>query len=410
MTNYERIPEARSVGEYETREEAFEAFAASLQEVERYYKEDDPANIRMGVFAEAARTALEFPHFADLVQDLFETRPDIDFEYARNLLLRGYQADLLEHDPEYPIDYDRVEAWHQAFEDVEHDELRWAILRNNICSQKIQSNIPERYKSIKLLSRVYKDRFGDNPSMLDVGSSLMHGDIKLAFGHIDSNPYLQFGPVEFALPGTDTAAFARTALLTRLANKTLQEKTAYGYLMGVDITNVDDPVIRNWAMSCSFYPDELMDEQRKQEFTILDRLDKEHERIEFFRGDFSDFDARQFRRVSPVEEYDIINFSTIKYQLTAREWTAMIVNAANFLSPEGIIVVQDAPDGNFSKKFNYLTEVIDGSDIGAGPQPIFRWENGRCKRAVLELGTIGLNGARRTFPEALLHHSASVTT
>lgn len=63
---------------------------------------------------------------------------------------------------------------------------------------------------------------------------------------------------------------------------------------------------------------------------------------------------------------------------TQKDQLEILLNAANFLSLEGIIVIHDATEGNFAKKFNFIASVIDGMDIIADPQIILLWENSRC--------------------------------
>ena len=84
----------------------------------------------------------------------------------------------------------------------------------------------------------------------------------------------------------------------------------------------------------------------------------------------------------------------------------MIVNALNLLSPDGIIIIQDAPDGNFAKKYNYTTSVIDGTDPRLDEHQILRWENGRCRRVKIEAGRLGALGMRLTFGELLEKHAS----
>jgi len=88
----------------------------------------------------------------------------------------------------------------------------------------------------------------------------------------------------------------------------------------------------------------------------------------------------------------------------------MVVNALNYLSNDGILLIQDAPDGNFSKRFNYYTELIDGTAIEAGPQEILRWGNGRCRKAIAGLGKFSIDGTFYTLAEALERWNATEPT
>lgn len=404
MRNFQQPPERDT---FRDTPPALLPFAHSLHETEHYYKEYETTNRRVGVFAEAARIALTRPYFASQVRDLFDMRPDIDNQYAWMLLLRSYQADLLQRDDTYPERYDQADVWLEAFEDIEDDDSRSEIISLNLITKQVQSNIAERYKSVKLLSALLQDRVGDRPSHLDVGSSLMHGSIKLAYSHVESDDRTGFGPMELSHHTDSLEDFVPSKRLTKLANRAIRQQVEYGSLMGIDITSIDDNVIRKWAMSCSFKPDELLDDRRKREFDYLDSLDREHNRIVFYEDDFSELNHQKFREKSPVKEYDIITFSTVLYQVSPKERLAMVTNAANYLSKEGIIIIQDAPDGNFSKPFNYYTEVIDGTDDNPKKQIMLRWENGRCRKAIAGLGRISLNGKSYNLTEALEKWNAS---
>lgn len=381
-------------------ESRLQDFAERLTVNRRYYTQEDPANKTLAVFAEAALHALDEPYFRELVEDMFETRPDLEPSYAVKLLERVYQADLLQHDPEYPTGYQEPEAWLKEFTVVNDDMLRSGVLWHSLMYRQLQSNVAERYKTVKLLAAVIQDRFDDPPSHLDIGSSIMHGDIKLAYNRTQEPRQVPFGPMDI-VEERERAAYAKNKCLTELANAALAQQVEFGPMMGIDITDVDDPVTRQWVKSCSFYPDELLNEARVEEYNELDRLDPNHERVKAFRGDFAAFDFRAFRDASPVREYDIITFSTIFYQVSSRERTAMLVNASQLLSERGVIIIQDGIGGDFSKRFNYATSVIDSTDSNPTEQMLLRWETPRCRKAALSLGRIGVGGAQRTLREAL---------
>jgi hypothetical protein len=191
--------------------------------------------------------------------------------------------------------------------------------------------------------------------------------------------------------------------LTAVTNFALSKCIEYSEVVGVDNTNIDDPLTKQWVQDCSLKPYELLDPLNLAEYRKLDQIDPKHERIKYIRADFSsNEDFKRFRAESPIEKYDIITFSTIFYQLNKYERMSMLVNAAHVLSDSGIIIIQDAPDGDFNTKYNYVTAVIDAYDLEAGPQDILRWETGRCKRASLELGKLIFTGGKQTLKEALL--------
>jgi hypothetical protein len=246
------------------------------------------------------------------------------------------------------------------------------------------------------------ERFGEPPTHLDVGSSELHGDIKLVFGNDPCSECPPFNPTEIV--NTDKGGRRRlNPRLSLLANNAISQMVEYDEIVGVDITNIDDPVTKHWAEVCSLKPYERLNPENLEEYRKLDHIDPNHERIKYIRADFSsNEDFKKFREQSPVEKYDIITFSTIFYQLSKYERLAMLVNAAHILSDDGLIIIQDASDGDFNKKYNYVTAVIDAYDLDAGPQDVLRWETGRCKRASIELGKLIFAEGKQTLKEALI--------
>lgn len=373
----------------------FESLTERLEINMRYYSEEDPANKTLSIFAEAALKALDEPHFRQLLEDVFLMRPELPMATTVKLLERVFQADALQHDPaNYP--YRTVPEWLDHFSLVNEDFLRGGVVWHSLMHRNLQSNIAERYKSVKLMGALLEDRFERPPTHLDVGSSVLHGDIKLAFNDVD----VPFGPIEIVKP-TGEHSYERDQYFTKLANIALKQQVQFGSMVGVDITNVDDPVTRQWVKSCSFYPDELLDENKVREYKVLDELDPNHERVQVFRGDFANLDFKAFREVSPAEGYDIITFSTIFYQVETHERVAMLVNASQLLSDRGIIIIQDGIGGDFSKNYNYVTSVIDSTARHPSEQVILRWEKPRCQRAALGMGRFSLGGKLHTFGEAL---------
>lgn len=379
------------------------AFARRLEINREYYTQQDSANKRLAVYAEAMLVMLADPKFRDHISDFLDMRPELDAAHALKLHERVTQADLLQHDPDnYPHQYDNVQSWLDGFAAEQADMIRDGMVTANLYGRELQSNVAERYKTIKLLAAMLGDRFDEPPSHLDIGSSVMHGDLKLAYNGMKEPVRFPFGPIDIVTP-EDTNRYRQDHCLTHLANTALKQQVTFGPMMGVDITDIDDPRTRRWAKSCSFYPDELLDKARVTEYDVLDTLDPGHERVQFYQGDFADphFDFKKFHKTSPAKEFDIITFSTVFYQVKRHERTRMLVNAARLLSQRGVIVIQDAADGDFSKRFNYTTSVIDNTQYHPTEQTLLRWETPRCRKAMLAMGHVSVGGKLRTFEEAL---------
>jgi hypothetical protein len=391
-----------------TYEQWLSEFSVALEDCEQYYTEEEPANELIAVFASAAKTALHTEFLMDVTHEMFTEKPGIQSHYAVNKVLRGIVADQLQHNSCFPENFATQKPWLDAFNEINSDNRRKQSLMYNVSKRELQSNVADRYKTVKFLGALMGDRWDGAPSHLDVGSSRLHGDKKLVYENDPVYKVGRFGHMEI-LETTAYTDFRRNAYLSTLANMAVAESIEFGAVTGIDITNINNPRVGHWAKSCSLKPNELLIPEKKQEYELLDRIDPHHERIGFFRGDFSsNTDVRAFRQWSPVRSYDIITFSTVFYQGSKNKRHNMLVNAINMLSEDGIILVQDAPDGNFEKSFNYYSSVVDGLNINAGEQKILRWENGRCKRALLEDGRLIYPGGEQTTETALREYGLTI--
>jgi len=380
-----------------------------------YYGTVDTANITLSCFAKAALVALrssEGQGFRDTVDYMIELRPELKGPTAVKLLERAYQTDLLEHDVSYPYGYQDEAPWLKTFSSVNvHDDfLRWGLLANNAALRNVQSCVDERYKTIKLFTSLVANRFDAPPTLLDVGSSVLHGDLKLVYESDPSSPVRPFQPIEIL---NDKHEKAKDERLTKLANVALSQQIQFGHVMGVDITDIDDVGTRRWARGCRFYPDELFQPDVVEDYDLLESTDPDHSRVSFLKGDFATMTRNEVVAASPVSTWDIIAFSTVFYQVSSSERIAMLLNALNLLSDNGLIIIQDAREvivgmeddveGNFSIPFNYATSIIDAQRASDDyEEPVIAWENGRCQRAVFEpKGRIRVNGGDVPIDEAL---------
>jgi hypothetical protein len=374
-----------------------------LRRNEQYYKEVDPDNITLGYFAEAFRYCLLDKPLRQLVEQTL-SRPGMDASQTFNLFNRQFSRDALRHDPKfYPYDYTSADAYMDQYFQISSDAHRLGDMETTALTRHVQSNIANRYKSVKLLSYVLADRFDRAPTHLDVGSSMLHGDKMLIYGKDIQG--LEFDPFDIVGLESDFGAPPASYLktITDISNVALKDNIEFGAMAGIDITNVDDPEVADWVRACSFKPDELKDVVKVEQYDTLEFCDPDHERIQFFQGDFSDNrDASKFRKMSDSKDYDFVTLSTVLYQQGSEKAKQdMLINAMNYLSPNGILIVQDAKDGNFAKPYNYTTEIIDNMDDHPSQQEIIRWKDGRCTEAILGAGNLSIKGRRLTLAHAL---------
>lgn len=391
-------------GDVVSRDEWRSTVRSTLRGFERSYPPESEDRT-MGYFATAARMAIEHEDFYDLVYEIHESQPRVKPKEVVNILHRGYQADQLElrrqNLSSYPEGFDDTEKWLSTFAEVEDDMIRLGILSNNVCRNRIQSNIAERYKTPQLLASLMRDRLGDNPSVLDIGCSELHGGIKLVYSNQPDSMCKPFEPIQLSY-NHHNRLFMPSKRLSRLSNLAIAQEIDYGEVVGVDITRIDDWHVKQWAKSCSFRTDELRDPAKEAEYDLLDTLDPQHQRVRFYNGDFSvETDVREFINQSPIDKYKIIIFSAILYQSEPDEQQAMLKHAYELLDEDGIILIQDDREGNFEQKYTFVASVIDAHDIDAGEQEIIRWESGRCKKGIVEDGLICLDGVKKNLSTML---------
>ena len=371
-----------------------------LHELHTQADERATGDSRIAAFAIAAsRSVTQNENFRKTIQELLEFRPDISPNYAVNLTLRALQKQLNReaYRREYPEAYTDPELWGQAITEVtnptnlaENDEFMWDIMYRHV-----QSNIAERYKSFVLLMHLMGNRFGENPSILDIGCSQNQGLKRIAFSHM-----LPFTPFQSIIQDGHEAPSLEMQILNRLVGTPLQ----LGPSVGIDIMHPRDVSNKEWARSCSFYPSELLIDQRREEYDLLDTA--EPPQVGFYAADFSEFDHDDFNANSQTTKFDLVTFSTVLYQVSDEgQRQKMLDNARRLLKPHGLIVVQDfaTVDPNdktkmvfhpnwFEHTYLYGTMVIDPLDPTGQVHDVFRWENGRCKRmaAGSDLGRIML--------------------
>lgn len=361
---------------------------------------------RIAAFSAAMITELQDEETRDFIKDLFAHRKDIAPSYAANLLLRGFQKQLLRDADrfDYPTSFDKTEPWRAAIREVLEDPVRSEELVLDMFIRDVQSNIAERYKSFKLIMQAMKSRIGERPKVMDIGCSQNQGLKKLALGR-------PFGEVEVVNDGEGESIIDPN--LTKKVNAELAKPFRIGTGLGIDIMPMNDPRVREWAKSCSFYPSELLDQELIDEYDLINQ----HDRVDNIGFDTYDFTSEALYRLSHDQfrgNFDVITLSTVMYQMDEDERTRMADIVRRFLAPGGIVIYQDFGEVDkgdptklnyykhwFLHKFSYTTAVLDTADPRDELQEIFRWENGRCQRMAMGLGSLSINGKLKTYPEII---------
>lgn len=379
--------------------ETAEAYCEVFRQQRDYYFEYEPENAAIGHFAQALLENIERPEVRQLL-NLVERRPEVDKPHGFNLLYRSFVRPALELDHEhFPQDYDSAADFTSLIDTVLNDKSYLHRVRYNLKRRHVQSMVSDRYASVILMATLTRER-GDTRSLLDIGTSRGHGARRLALNkHI---PGLEFDMFElFVKDKDDSLRF--DGRLTRLAQMIMEHQTEVDFdeVWGIDTTNTDYESTKNWIRDCSLKPAELVDFKYVNNYDMLDTVDKDHRVVKIHQGDFSDDGhLNGFKKRSKRRYFDFVVLSTVRYQNPPFKQAKIDINAINTVSETGMVLTQDAPDGNFAKPYNYVLEVRDNlSDMQTNT--VLRFENGRCRRAVLEAGRFMLNGTLVTMTEAI---------
>lgn len=327
--------------------------------------------------------------------------------YPTNLVLRGIQKIYQNKvnwpaGMRYPHDFTTPQRWHAGVEHILDNDSFRTNLSAEIKFLEIQSNIADRYKSLKLALNLFQDQFHDpsEPHILDVGCSLNLGLQTLA---TNKNFFRQ---TKLNIPTSG----ARPAWgQVRSVKQYLNRPAPFGWGIGVDALGPDDQNIRDWIKSCSFYPSELLSRRRRAYFDDISTINSP--KVGFILNDFANpYEAFELGRYEtrlpqPGEvEMDVISLFTVAYQVPEEMRQKMLDRARALLGHRGILMVQDfaSIDKNDPKKLNFDTWLYRDRDdpwpyktfveVRAQPergfQTFLEWENGRCGK--VKLGPLAL--------------------
>jgi hypothetical protein len=388
----------------------------------RYYGRFKNANRAFGALATATLINLDDnPKFRDGIEHFVEVRgQEMTASHGLKLLERSYQEllmilrDRTDISPEltgYPHGFGNVDRWITVQNYFSNEPVLDDAVHKHLILDDVQTNIADRDKAVKLIAMAYDERFGDQPSRLDIGPSIGQGMIMSVFNRSPHTPKLSFGPMRLGGPIAPAELDAARhnmyrprsdKRLTRLANTALNNYYEFGEVRGVEKSNVYDQGTQQWVRY-SHYPQELVDGKTLRKFDEVASLDPNYERVHMTVADITSREGlRILEEDSGAKEYDIVSCITMLYQIKdASERMKLIYNLASFVKEGGIIIIQDALNGNFETPYEYTTYVIDTARPGWKMEALLHWGNARCKTAVVGSGTINVEGHRIQFHEAL---------
>ncbi|HSX33373.1 MAG TPA: class I SAM-dependent methyltransferase [Candidatus Saccharimonadales bacterium] len=332
----------------------------------------------------------------------------VSSSHAITQLQRGKQRQFLEAFPqEYPREFVDPKMWRKAdesiFSDTEDAFSRYGQFVIDVWSRPLQSNKSERYKSLKAFAVLARE-LGRLSSftVLDIGCSQNAGLNHMASGIGFESPTVIHPGSHDRQPNLDyTAAFSRV----------LQTELPLDLGVGIDLTGPEDS--HPWAMACSHYPSELLNEERVGLFRALVMAD--YPNVGFVRGDATDFDHSALERAYPGrDQFDIVFLSTMLYQLDDEERAAatafaeskarQFVVAQDFAIPDPdnpeALVIRDNWHGQ-RDTYNLLYKDMHASHRRW--QTGFTWEDGRCRVMTPGLGRIAVGGLTTSVESALCY-------
>lgn len=347
------------------------------------------------------------PDFHGVVHEFVSSRPELQRNHVRYLLLRSFQKMAIRDHGSYPAGF-TADTWSRVIERNLTDPDRRAELKSDLLTRHLNTNIPDRYKSLPPIIAWMRahGRVGESVSILDIGSSVNHGLKKLAIMDVVHGEYfsntVMVDPVDVARPWAEqTPNPTLTEKVTDLQNRPV----GLSYGIGLDRDQMADPDSQEWARAC-LTPREFEDKSIESH----DKLDVMNpSNVRFAKYNFLDDYASELLRSNHGEHefFDVVTMFTVLNQLTDRERFRLLTIAQRYVKQTGLVVVQDfarvnpdSPydmmflDSDWNKNFSYRTIVIDRLGNN-GYQEVWLYDGGRCRVAQAALGRIAAVGSAK---------------
>lgn len=302
------------------------------------------------------------------------------------LLFRAFHKQAYRYEDDYPSPvHTEYETWLRIIERTlsEHsrtEELELDLLRD------VQSNVADRAVGPELVLHSEHDRLGDNPTVLEVGTSdgqllhLMSPEIDVPFNPVN---------VVHSLGRHATKGFfdERRTLQneTEYINGLLQDKHPF---QGVGLDQVRrDEKTSLWVFANTIRPREMaLDPSRAERFERLHATEASN--VQFYTGSFSEEGVKNLASSTGIEKFDFIVFPTILYQQDSATIASMRGLARKLLSPHGLIGYQDKIHTNprnraemkFFPRFDHYNLLLEDPLMsGDLLYQVLEFDSGRCR-------------------------------
>ena len=344
-----------------------------------------------------------------ILTETLDLRPDLSARDASNLLLRTWQKQFLrDRSLHYPNpNFEDAGYWQDMMNRMLRDGMIWGDIEIDLRFRTVQSNIPARYITHKLIMLSESERLDSQPQLLDIGTSDMQGPIKLAINH-------PFAGIELTKQRRSRGRFgwAVDSLSSQVINHMVAQNIDLGTSVATDVRsfrNTSNPdkatsTEAEWIRACTFRGMEFRNRQRTREFWELHKTNSP--KLHFYQGAFSREGMGTFAAESPVQQFDIVSLSTVMYQMSTEEQEEARVLAREYVKPDGLIIYQDFihidPDDRTNFKFyprwnayTYRTLIEDPLDKSGELQEVFRSRDGRCRQIALgpDIGKLAMGRA-----------------
>lgn len=303
--------------------------------------------------------------------------------YGVNFIFRAVQKQFLfNSDKAYPKDFDAL---------VFSEEIPKVFLGkypydsdtfySDLMIRKTQTNKWERYRGLWIPLQIARDSYDSPPTILDIGCGV-NNVLKR----------LKKDELEYDLEHAEQEASKYAESLGDEIAAQLIGKLAVGRSIGVDMFNMYEYNVKQWAASCSLEPLELLD---PNQVIAYHSLHSEVDGVEFRHLNYANAHPRNFRypHLAFDETFDVVNASFVFEQSSQKDTDQMVENGKKQLKESGLFVAQGyikpkddnpgelvAVDNWHAGKFNCVTLVYEQANPDRGFQEVLRWYDGRMRQ------------------------------
>jgi hypothetical protein len=388
---------------------------------------NDPQGSDLGIAAlyEALGTVFGSEDFRGDFRQAFERRPDLTVIHASNLGRIAITKQALRLLPEEKF-FNRAHSpktWSELLEVIARAPAARQEFRNDLNTRDVQTNEPERGKSLKLLSTFFQDRFDHQPRIIDFGCSQNHVLKKLVFNDLTVREMpvgFRYRDVAVRVPADGQVAgseetYADPILTAHFSRVLNASRFAIGKSLGVDKWPLKRHQDIEWVRS-SHHPLQLADPTCLEEFDLLEAV--RTPKVTFRRVDITDPSVTEVS-LPGGRRADIAFVSAMLYQLPPEQRAAAQEVIRGSVDPKnGVIVYQefarvdpDDPsrlevfDLEHWSDYTYRTIIEDMRHPGE-LQELFKWRTGRCREVQLGAGRLCVGKALRDAKELVSAQAA----